>query len=465
MFQPFNLRRFPLFLAIILLLATPTQLFSQSLTDDSNLPAQTGSTSALDWIEPRGVNVVDLVGAVPEEHLRGTIVRYVLGVGLAYYESGERNGDTVKVRLRYVSKYGNHIYCLGKPGEFDSWPSVAPASTLRIFENGVDATSKVDGAYSGFAAGQTKPRRNTNEIYRYEEIKNIVTERDNTGAVKVPANMGCIITASGINGTLTAEFTFNLPQTIAVNVLGSQAMKFRSYIGVGAAGCLESLRGQMQSRFGDRHDDLKLEVPAGTEFFLLKYPATPVDPYQYLGQCNNVPVAGGGTYRVRRSNAKLSVDHYSTMALPLYGQWQDADQSEGTTYLPHFTDSVAISSPEYFVPVGISHDPCMTNGGCPDSLLNAINVAQMDMTAYYYSIYRIGDGLEQIPLKSVGPNWSPGVVRTQSPISRGGEPQSEVFLPIIMQAKPLPPADDPTAGCPCGWFDSDGRMFDYVPGQ
>ena len=43
-----------------------------------------------------------------------------------------------------------------------------------------------------------------------------------------------------------------------------------------------------------------------------------------------------------------------------------------------------------------------------------------------------------------------------------------VFLPLLSavqpaappQPGPLPP-DDHT-GCPCGWFDQDGRMLDYI---
>jgi len=43
----------------------------------------------------------------------------------------------------------------------------------------------------------------------------------------------------------------------------------------------------------------------------------------------------------------------------------------------------------------------------------------------------------------------------------------QVFLPVIERAEPTPvvtlPADDPT-NCPCGWFDADYRMVDFVAG-
>ncbi|MCB0053097.1 MAG: hypothetical protein KDE01_16315, partial [Caldilineaceae bacterium] len=177
--------------------------------------------------------------------------------------------------------------------------------------------------------------------------------------------------------------------------------------------------------------------------------------------------------RIRRSNGKLSVDHTNTMALPFYGQWQDADQSGGAEYLPSFTDGVRVSSPEYFVPVGFSYDPCMTNGGCPATLLDGIYNATMTMEIFFYKIDRIQNGLTQIPLRQVGPSWSPGAVAANvahvDAVS-GGEPrwntplvdETTLYLPAILYAEPIAP--DAPANCPCGWFDSDGRMLDYVGG-
>ena len=46
------------------------------------------------------INVVDLVGLVPQEHLQGAIVRFQSWFGVALYEAGERAGDIVTLTLR-----------------------------------------------------------------------------------------------------------------------------------------------------------------------------------------------------------------------------------------------------------------------------------------------------------------------------------------------------------------------------
>jgi hypothetical protein len=164
----------------------------------------------------------------------------------------------------------------------------------------------------------------------------------------------------------------------------------------------------------------------------------------------------------------LSVDHVNSMAIPLYGQFQDADQSPGTEFLPYFTDSVAVSSPEYFVPTGVAYDPCMTNGGCPDSLLQTIYDARMDMTVYYLSLERVQSGLEQVSLAQVGPDWTPGTqpsAQAAADAARvapaAADQTVKLYLPAISNAARLEP-DDPSADCPCGWFAGDGRMVDFV---
>jgi hypothetical protein len=126
----------------------------------------------------------------------------------------------------------------------------------------------------------------------------------------------------------------------------------------------------------------------------------------------------------------------------------------------------------------------MTNGGCPDSLLDAIHAAEMDMTVYYLSISRVRGGLQQIPLAQVGPAWQPGdapfAMSDRKPAPAAGHagsqpavvtmragyraPQFEastINLPLVI-AWSDPEPDNP-ANCPCGWFAPDGRMLDYLP--
>ena len=462
-----GLRRLP---QRILLAALGGLLAVQGLhAGDVTVVADTepAAPAAIDWLEPRGVNVVDLVGLVPEEHLMDAIVRSLPGVGLAIYDGGERAGDTVRLRLRYSSSPTDTVLCPGKPASFDEWPSVAPAGTMRVYSNGQEITSEVLDTYRYFPAGQNQPSANTGAQWRYPPTQ-AATDFAGDGAVQVPANLGCEFPLGQAYTNVTAEFVFNLPAQISVTVLGSAGGTFRSYIGPGYAGQLDALRSQMQARYSNRHDDITVSPPAGTEFILVKFPPTPVDPY--VDQTKS----GSGTYRIRRPNGKLSVDHTNTMALPYYGQWQDADQSSGAEFLPAFSDGVRVASPEYFVPVGFSYDPCMTNGGCPANLLEDIYNATMTLELYFYKVDRIRNGLTQIPLRQVGPSWSPASAAAHPPVLLQGEsrvPQWNVplvdettlYLPAILYAEPIA-ADDPS-GCPCGWFDADGRMVDYVVGS
>lgn len=431
--------------------------------------AMTGpnASSAPAWLEPRGVNVVDLVGIVPEEVLRDSMVVYSPGNALAYYESGTRIGNTVTVRVRFESKGNVGATCLGMPGHFDTWPTVMPAGTLRIMAGDNDVTQQIVQDFDLVPAGKIQPVRDATDMTSRYPVSRGSAQFDADGALVLPANMGCKLYLTGDFGPLTGIFTMRAPRLLEAEVLGSQSLQFRSYIGPGYAGQLESLQQQMMSRYGNRHDDLKVAAPAGTEFVWVKYPPTIAawDPSW----------PAGGTYRIRRSNGKLSVDHENTMAIPLYGQFQDADFTPDARFLPYITDAVAVSSPEYFVPTGIPYDPCMTNGGCSDSLLQTIYDARMDMTVYYLQLSRWSPGLQQISLAQVGKKWSPGdqpfAQRTLA-VQQAGDTSiaalpagvtldESLYLPLIQVTVPVEP-DNPAANCPCGWFASDGRMVDFV---
>lgn len=431
-----------------------------------------GTVPAPAWLEPRGVNVVDLVGVVPEDALRDSMVVYSPGVALAFYESGSRSGDTVTVRVRFVSKNNRGAACLGMPGHFDTWPTVMPAGTLRILAGSTDVTRSVAPSFELVPTGLIQPQQNTAAVESRYARSTVTAQFDGSGALILPANMGCKLTLTSGSTPLTGVFTLQAPRLLSATLLGSQSMQFRSYIGPGYSGQLAALQQQMIDKFGNRHDDLKINPPSGTEFVWVKYPETPVaawDPSQ----------PAGGTYRIRRSNGKLSVDHENSMAIPLYGQFQDADFTPGDEFLPYFTDVTAVSSPEYFVPTGVAYDPCMTNGGCPDSLLQTIYDARMDMTVYYLRLERAAGGLQQVSLAQVGAAWSPG----DQPFAASGagtatsagnvsatvpaavpaavDAEANLYLPVIIALQQIEP-DNPGANCPCGWFADDGRMLDLV---
>lgn len=414
---------------------------------------------AMDWIEPRGINVVDLVGLVPEEHLRDAIVYFYGWFGVALYDSGERDGDVVTLTLRMETGQRNVALCPGAPGQFDTWPSVAPAGTARIYAGDQEITDQASWIHY-HPAGQTLPIGNAAQVDRYPLIQQQLT-RTPDNALEIPANTGCVIFLDNAYDDVRAVFTLDAPQRINLTPLGSQTMTFGSYIGIGNAGKVDSLRNQMQARFGDRHFAIDLQIPDGADYVLVNFPTTPVNPY---GDPSAPISPGGGTYRLRTRDDKLSVDHINTMGLPLNGNFLEADLAGSVEYLPFFSDPAAWTAPEYFVPAGIAYDPCMTEGGCPADLLDAIYAATMDATIYYYDVERVADGLTQIPIKQVGTTWSPVVQRKASP-ARMAAQDNFVFLPAVLNGEPPAelPLDDPT-NCPCGWFDENGAMFAFVPG-
>jgi hypothetical protein len=430
------------------------------------------SPAAPEWIEPRGLSIVDLVGAVPEEHLQGSIVRYWPGAGLALYEWGRRDGDTVTIRVKIIMQYRNMTMCLGKPGDRDEWPVTVPESAMRLFDNGVEVTRQLASDFEYFPAGFILPNANS-EGQRYPEYGGQV-RYNAAGEVIVPANSGCWFWLQNPASNLTAEFRFQSPPVVSMHTLGSQTFTFNSYVGPGYAGLLGSLQDQMSDRFGARHQYFDFTPPAGTNYILVRYPLTPVDPYGY-----DPYYPGAGTYRVRSAAARLSVDHINTMGIPFYGQWRDADLSGGSDYLRFFNDPVGVSAPEYFVPTGIAYDPCMSNGGCPSSLLDAIYAVAMPLTVYFYRLTTAGTGLTAIPLRQVGPGWNPSdaagasaseVGQEASPPASAAPANAPAASPELRFHTYIPsvsyqiyvPLIDPSR-CPCGIFTGDGRMVGYIP--
>jgi hypothetical protein len=271
-----------------------------------------------------------------------------------------------------------------------------------------------------------------------------------------------VVIVRGQYNNFRAQFTVTAPQQVRVTVMGSESFSFHSYIGVGASGLFGSLNSQMHGRYGNRHEKFQLNPPAGSEYLLVNFPPTPIDPY--AGQdAVTYSLAGSGSYRIARSGNDLSVDHLNTMGLALYGQWQDVDQ-KGGEYLTFFSDGNRIGVPEYFLPAGVAYDPCMTNGGCSNSLLDRIYNATMTMNVYYYKVERIVDGLTRIPLRQVGNSWKPGLsLAAGGDVQAAANQEEKLFLPIVFTLDDTPtlPGDDPS-GCPCGWFTADGRMVDYI---
>ena len=467
-------RRFLLIVVVFGLLLTAAQ---PTRADDAGASA-TNAPQA-DWLEPRGINVVDLVGLVPEDHLRDTIVTWHVGGGLLQYVSGQRSGNTVTVTVNVFPRYwtdgtnsASIFNCLGKASLADEWTSAVAPSRMRVYENGNDVTAQVMATMDYVPPGQNLPGVGASGWWRYDFAWGQKTVFATDGSIEVPANMGCKFILPGKRTNLTAQFVVQTANFITVEVLGSQDFIFHSYIGVGNAGNVDRLNSQMTSRFGNRHDKFQISPPAGSEYILVKYPPTPVDPYMGFPEIN-VDQPASGSYRLVGSGNTLSVDHVNTMAMPLAGQWQDADQSGGS-YLKFFNNAGRIAVPEYFVPSGVPYNACMKDGGCSNDLLDQIYNTAMPLTIYYYRIGRIAEGLNRIPLKQVGPGWKPGAAAASATgqaamvDAENRRLANSIFLPIIATAPaaPITPPileDGDRSGCPCGWFDGYGRMFDYVP--
>lgn len=462
--KPLYSSRLRVRLFLILLILTLTGVLSWPTLQ---LRAQDGidTPAAPGWLEPKGLNIVDMVGLVPEEHLRDAIVVFS-GEGLVQYVSGQRQGSQVTIDARiYTKELGNDTYfnCLGQWAYRDQWPSVTPAATMRVYENGTEITSQVRFVQY-YPAGQRQPE-NGASTSRYNRTPVEPGTFAGDGALDLAANMGCVLAMPGSHPELTATFVIqNAPASVRMVSLGEETFQFHSYIGPGDAGRVDALRSQMSSRYGDRHDKFTINPPADADYMLAIFPPTPVSPYP------TGPVTGpsSGTYRLAQGNNILSVDHVNSVGMPIHGQWRDADQSGGAEYLPQIDSVDTIASPEYFVPAGVAYDPCMENGGCPDSLLERIYNSEMTLTVRYYQVERIVNGLDRVPLRQVGTGWSrmarEALATLMEPPWTTANHRS--FIPLIANGSDgsgtIPPDD--TEGCPCGWFDADGAMLDFTPG-
>lgn len=445
------------------------------------------AAEAVKWLEPRGLNIVDMVGVVPEEHLVGGIVNYETGTGVMEYISGTRVGNVVTVHVKVTPRYGpgfTKMGCLSQHAAWDQWLSTTAAAKVNIFSAGHDITNQVSHlAYT--PAGYVQPNTGPREYLRY--AKPAATYTAPANSISIPANNGCTIVIYGHHEDLTATFRVEVAQVVNIIPLGHEQFMAKSYVGAGEAGLLGALAGQM-SRYGDRHQRLPMTIPAGTDYVLVKFGTTDFDPYAALSNDANYGLAGSGTYRLE-GNA-LSVDHVSMIGLPLGGTWRDLDQSGGRDWLVYIPWPNELGAPEYFLPPGFPFDPCMTRGDCSLDLLESLYNYSYPVEVYYYRVDRIpGAPLVRIPLRSVGGEWQPDAViaaeggGTVSSIMPPPAPTvsapSPVFLPGISMSVPeataqatatsvptpvptAPPPDDMT-GCPCGWFTTDGRMVDFSP--
>lgn len=480
-------------IGLILVLA-PSLWVSQSgepvSASDSEQLVETAGT--VDWLEPRGLNIVDLVGMVPEEYLQGHIISNTSGYGIVRYEAGTRLGNTVVITTTVYPRYikdartgwtASMFGCLGQPARIDNVGSVAPATTMRLYYNGQDVTRQVD-LYTYVPAGLKQPIRNPSQsesqnLYRYWETGVLSTNFTEDGDLSLPANMGCELLMSFKNyPQLTAVFTAQVFSQISVETLGVETLPFHSYLGAGYLGHFDSLRSQLSAAgYGGRHEKFDLEIPVDADYLFVNFPPTPVDEYtKFSGNpMDNVMRPTGGTYRVANAAGTLSVDHIMSGGIPRYGYWEDNDLAGAVAYLPYKRNVYRLATPEYIVPAGISYDPCMVYGGCSSALLSNLWNTEMTLQVLYLKVERTGCDLTRVPLRSVGSGWSssltytpwqpealPLLGSTAMSVSETAVFSNHVYLPCVLQRFCILPPDDPGAG-PYGWFTPEGRMVDYVP--
>lgn len=476
-------------LMIVVLLIAGAGATHVEAGEHNNAPVTTPST--LDWLEPLSLNIVDLVGQAPESVLSGTIISFTPGYGIVRYQAGLRQGNTVVLTAKIYPRFvidgawnGSLFGCLGQPAKNDQLGSVAPPATVRIFNGAQDVTRQAT-LYHYVPAGKNKPIRNPvqseqQNLYRYYESPMLNSSFTADGQLILPGNMGCeIILSYHDYRELTAVFTVQAPPVIKVSVVGSQDFVFHSYLGAGYAGHLQALVDQLyRAGYPERHEKLPMNIPPDADYFLLNLPPTSADantafPGNPLG---NVDRLSGGTYRFVIGYG-LTVDHVNGIGFPLYGNWQDADQSSGQ-FLKYVKLPTLLAGPEYFLPPGVPYHSCMTNGGCSPALLDQVYNTANTLHAYYLRVERTSADLQRYAVQMVGPAWSPVAAAGASATSSrfawpvpAATPTRTPFdhyshLPIIIVSRSSLPPDDPT-GCSllggCGWFTQDGRMVDYIP--
>lgn len=478
---------FRLWLLLALLMIPGSVHADTIVTAEAGVPA--ASPDAIDWLEPQGLHIVDLVGQVPDSYLAGATITHTPGFGIVRYESGSRSGQTVTIITKIYPRFiidgswnGTLLSCLGQPARIDQMGVTIGPSTVRLYEGGRDVTREVD-QFTYIPSGKNKPARNPRESesqnqYRYNESAMAPTTFTSDGQLIVPGNMGCELLMSRKNyRELSAVWTIQGSAPVQVSVISTSTIEFHSYLGPGYRGLLGSLVDQLyRAGFQNRAESVLLTPPAEADYFFFKYPPSLVDPHTQFpnNPQGNVDRPVAGTYRIAIQPG-LSVDHVNSMALPLFGHWQDVDQC-GSTFLTYAKQPLRLATPEYFVPPGIPYNACMVNGGCPRDLLDRIYNTTTSARLIYLRVNRTSANLERIPLRMAGAGYRAATTAADSVLPPAeADPNAQplalrkkIFLPGVARPVPPPtlPVDDPS-GCSsmggCGWFTPDGRMVDYIP--
>ena len=442
-----------------------------------------------EWLEPRGLSIGELVGLVPDEYLQGTILAYNGASGIAVYEAGSRVGSSVVVTTTIYSRFFTPSWvprmtrftCLGQIPVLDIMGSVVPESMLRIYDStGHERTSEIKDMFVS-KMGTLQPWFGSGEFDRYPMDHygaggQIPLQIGPDGLV-IPPNSGCHIQLHGAHYyPLTGVFTFNFDPLIRASVLGTQQASFQSYIGPGDVGLFQPLMNQLEGRYDWRHGRIPLQAPVGANYLIVKYPPMPADPYtdQADGIYDNLHRLTSGSYRQVGEGDALTAGVQFSAGLPLDVAWLVSDWVPGSKFLPLVERPRVLAPLEYIVPAGVAYDDCFRHGNCPASILQQIYNAEMNMEIIYISVSLVAAEGQWASLRMAGPAWSPSVgdstnaawqaqvipdtvAETSVGFGETGTMSWKMFFPFVSKAV-HPPID-----CPCGLFDSLGRMLYHLP--
>lgn len=428
----------------------------------SNLQSPISNTQYPPWVEPRSLNITNLVGQVPDNLLRGVIISSYPWDGIVQFESSSVSGNTMVITATIhgrLHSWGTTLGCLGQVPRSDEMGSAVPQSYLRVYTpQGSEVTSQITGG-SYWPATLTQPLAGTATWQgRYDSLPLMISQSDQ--GLALPANVGCDLHMSGSYTELIGVFTLQRPEVVpVVEVLSTQSATYRSYIGVGEVGRFRPLMAQMQARYPERHTYIGMSIPPGANYVFAVYQPMPGDytgvPYDASDPNRSLPSAG--TTRLRALN--LSGDLANFGAFPLQVTWQDADlTSSSALYLPVQRNSSKFTAPEFVIPPGVAYDDCFIFGTCSNDVLTTIYNTCAPITLVYLSVSAPTSGCELIPLKFAGPYWVPGEEDLTSPArmaASGSTGTYTIYLPSLSKSPDL-------SQCPCGYFNAEGQMIGYV---
>lgn len=410
------------------------------------------------WIEPRALNITDMVGQVPDAVLQDLIIAYSGGGGLARFVSSQRQGDLMRITVRLdtrrslnAGRWITTLCLLGQRPVYDHMGSAAPESWLRLYNGTTELTNQLVWGYIVDPA-LALPQDDASSYQRYP-WRTVFDFPATANGRYIPANYGGEVVLYGDYPVLTGVFTFRPADRPQVTYLGQQEATFPSYIGVGWVGAFQPLMQQLRSRFPDRHPRIFLNIPAGANYILFIYPPMPFDVYDSTGYNLQRPIAG--SVRLAPDEAMLSQDLVHGGAFPLQVAWQDADQSAGP-YLSLLPPIDRVTPPEFVVPAGIAYDPCFLSGNCGDAILRQIYDATMTLRIVYLRVEPLYSGTQALPLKVADETWV-GLAGA-APWAAAGEAGAtkRLFLPLVRNFRLRPER-------PLGFFDAtSGRMVGYL---